>query len=228
MPTPVSTQAVNWAGYIIAADLQTPQRTVTEISAAWVVPTAALSTDDTFSAIWIGIGGQFTGDTSLIQCGTEQDSINGQLVYSAWYELLPRTSITIRNMFVSAGDQMQASIQLADPTINQWSINMTDITTGISFQNNFFYNSNRLSAEWIVERPTVNRVISSLANFGSATFTNCQATVNSLLGTITSFPAQEVVMYSSTSPGANSIQLTDVSNLSVDGSSFTVSYLTQG
>jgi len=111
-------------------NLQTPQQTVTGVGASWVVPTVAPSTDDTFSAVWIGLGGQFTGDTSLIQCGTEQDSIGGQLVYSAWYELLPRTSITIRSMVVSAGDQMQASIQLIDPTLNQWSINITDVTAG--------------------------------------------------------------------------------------------------
>ncbi len=228
MPTPVVTKAINWGGYVIASDLQTPQPIIASVNASWIVPTVAPSVDDTFSAVWIGIGGQFPMDTSLIQCGTEQDSIRGQLVYSAWYELLPRTSVTIRTILVSPGDQMQASIQLVDVALSQWSINITDVTTGLSFQNTFRYNSNRLSAEWIVERPTVNRVIGALADFGSVTFEDCQANVGSISGSITSFPAQESVMYSSTSPGVNSVQLTDVSALSVDGTSFTVSYLASG
>ena len=121
---------------------------------------------------------------------------------------------------------MQASIQLVDATVSEWSINLTDATTGVSFQNSFFYASSQLSAEWIVERPTVNRVIGTLANFGSVTFTDCQATVGSASGGISSFPAQEIVMYSSTSPGVSSVQLTDVSGLTIDGAGFTISYLT--
>ena len=123
---------------------------------------------------------------------------------------------------------MQASIQLVDATLNEWSINLTDVTTGFSFQNTFTYASNQLSADWIVERPTVNRVLSTLANFGNVTFTNCQASISSVSGGISSFPANEIVMYSSTTVGESSVQLTDVSGITFDGSGFTVSYLATG
>ena len=103
-------------------------------------------------------------------------------------------------------------------------INLTDTTNGQSFQNPFFYNSSQLSAEWIVERPTVNGAISTLANFGTITFSNCTATVNSTTGGIGSFPVNEVVMYSSTS-NQNNVQLTNVSALNPDGNSFIVNYL---
>ncbi len=217
---------VNWAGYVVASDMQNPQPTITDISASWNVPTVSPSVNDTFSAAWIGIGGQF--DKTIIQCGTEQDSINGQTQYSAWYELLPRNSVTIRTINVSPGDIMQASIQITNPTLNQWVINITDITNGQTFQNTVTYTSSQLSAEWIIERPLVNNVISTLANFGTLTFSNCTATISSTTGAAGTFPTNELVMYSSASSTNSGVQLTDVSSINPDGTSFTVNYLTSG
>jgi uncharacterized protein (UPF0333 family) len=57
MPVPVVETSRNWAGYVVASDLQNPQPTVTSISAFWTVPTVVISSNDTFSAVWIGIGG---------------------------------------------------------------------------------------------------------------------------------------------------------------------------
>jgi hypothetical protein len=178
----------------------------------------------TFSAVWIGIGGQFSNDSTLIQCGTEQDSIGGQGQYYAWYELLPSPSVTISNITVSPGDQIQASIQLVNATYNQWTISINDTTADESFQNTFNYTSSQLSAEWIVERPYVNHVISQLADFGSVTFSNCSASVGSVTGGISSFPWEALDMYSSTTPRSPSVQLADVSDLTSDGTGFTVTY----
>ena len=182
-----------------------------------------LTSGDSFSAIWIGIGGEF--DTSLIQCGTEQDYFRGSFTYSAWYELLPQSSRTVMSVVVSPGDSIQAAIQLVNPSLNMWSINVTDVTSGQSFQRNVLYGSSELSAEWIVERPTVNRVIAPLANFGNVTMTNCTATVGSVSAGVSSFPANKVIMYSSASLGSGSVQLADVSDLTPDGAAFTVTYL---
>jgi hypothetical protein len=220
------TKTVNWAGYAVSSDLQNPQPIVLGITASWNVPAVAASANDTFSAVWIGIGGQF-GQT-LIQCGTKQDFINGKMQYAAWYELLPSTSVTIRMINVSPGDLMQASIQLSDATLNQWVLNLTDRTNGQSFQRIFTYASSQLWAEWIVERPTVNNVISHLANFGTITFFDCTATLGSTTGKIGSFPANKVVMYSSTLPGSSSLQLTDVLALNTDLNGFTINYLASG
>jgi hypothetical protein len=184
-----------------------------------------------YSAIWIGIGGQFN-DTTLIQCGTEQDSIDNSARYYAWYELLPNSSIEIPQMAVSPGDQMQASIQLANETSSQWVINITDTTQGQSFQNTFTYHSTQLSAEWIIERPTIENprggTITELTNFGTVTFTNCSATIASITGNITSFQWEALTMFTSIFPEHSSLQLTDVSALAPDGSSFTINWLASG
>jgi hypothetical protein len=220
---------MNWAGYVVSSDLQNPQPNATAVSASWVVPLVVTSnTNDTYSAIWIGIGGQFNNDSTLIQCGTEQDSIDGQARYFAWFELLPRLSTTIFSMFISPGDTMLASIQLANGTSNQWGISLTDTNSSQTFQRNFIYDSSQLTAEWIVERPTVDGNISELMDFGNVTFTNCTATIDSFSGDIGNFSWGALTAYSSPTSSIGQVQLTDVSDLTPDGLSFIVNWLASG
>lgn len=221
---PVVRRVSNWAGYIVATatDLHSAEPNVTEVSASWTVPTVQPAPQDLYSAVWIGIGGEF--DSTLIQCGTRQDSVGGQTTYSAWYELLPGNSVRIRQISISPGDQMQATIKLADVTSDSWFLNITDVTTGRSFQNTFTYASSQLSAEWILERPNVNNVLSSLADFDKVTFTNCTATIGTQKGDINSFPALQIVMYRQIATPENAQQLADVSPVSENGAEFFVIY----
>jgi hypothetical protein len=176
---------------------------------------------DAFSAVWIGIGGQY--GHNLIQVGTEQDWISGGASYSAWYETLPDQSITIDSIQVSAGDKIEASVMLVNSDSNLWSVAITDVSTSKSFQINLTYDPGRLSGEWIVERPDVNGVTSALADFGTVTFTDCHATVGGN-GPISAFQNVKVIMQSS--QGSNrSVQLADVTELTSGGTKFTVSYL---
>ena len=216
---PIVTNDSNWAGYIIASDIQNPQALVTTISASWTVPTVTISSLDTFSAAWIGIGGYF--DSTLIQVGTEHDSVNGADEYFAWFELLPDSSIAIDNIVLSPGDQINASIQLINSFTDEWSVTIRDLTTNQQYQNTFFYPSSQLSAEWIVERPTVGRRLSNLTDIGTVKFTNCKATIGTS-GTISSFPGVQSIMYESVQNTDGITQLTAVSDLADNGSSFTV------
>ena len=229
-PTPNATSSINWAGYVVSSDLQNPQPTVTNVNASWTVPPVTISVNNTYSATWIGIGGQFNNDSSLIQCGTEQDSIFGQARYYAWYEILPDNSINIPRpiISVSAGDQIQASIQLANATTNQWNINITDMATTQTFQTNVTYISSQLTADWIVERPTVNGNILQLTNFGNETFTGCNASIGATESNIASFPWKALTMYTSAASSGSSVQLTDVSDITPDGTGFTVYWLGSG
>jgi hypothetical protein len=214
----------NWAGYIVASDLQNPQPSVTGINARWAVPQVQLSQSDVYAVVWIGIGGFVSFDDTLIQVGTAQNSIGGVSQYSMWYELLPGASIPIDTIPISPGDQINASIQLADPNIDEWSIYIEDLTTNNTFQSNVVYPSSQLSAEWIVERPLVNGNFTTLADVGLVTFTNCQAIIGAQNGNISSFPVIQSIMYSSvlSSNGAGVTQLAEVSDLMSGGESFTV------
>jgi len=208
----------DWSGYAVASDLNYPQPSVTSVNGSWTVPTVNVSEGDSFSAAWIGIGGQFDG--TLIQTGTEQDSARGQGTYSAWYELLSGSLVTIDSLSVLPGDNISASILLLDAINSIWSIKIQDVTNGQSFQQNVVYVSSMLSAEWIVERPTINNRATILADFGQLTFTGCTATISSTAGTVTSFPHIQIIMYN-----RQNTQLVSVSPLTSKGSSFTVNYL---
>ncbi len=220
--TTIAVNDSNWAGYIIASDAQNPQPIVTNVSASWTVPSVSPSPlVDTYSAIWIGIGGFF--DSTLIQTGTEQDSIGGQVTYSAWYELLPQFSVTIGS--VSPGDNMNASIQLLDSNTNTWQIFLQDLTSNETFKSLFNYDASKLSAEWIVERPAIGRrgtTIANLADIGRVAISNCTATVGTQNGAIAAFPGFQSVMYNNVQNTTATAQLTLVSSVSSDGTSFTV------
>jgi len=214
--------SLDWSGYAVSSSNVFPLPQVDGVNGSWTVPRVTPSIIDTFSAAWIGIGGQM--DTTLIQAGSEQDCINGQPVYSLWYELLPGNSVPIQNVTVSPGDQITASIQLSDIKTNTWIVNVNDLTAGICYtQNctsqNLAYNSSRLTAEWIMERPTVNNQISTLTNFGTITFTDASAIVGGKVGTVNDFSNYQVIMQD-----RENNQLVSVSNLVKGGSSFTVTY----
>lgn len=216
-PTPTGLTSFDWGGYVAVSNFANPRNVVTAINGSWYVPTVAATLADTYSAAWIGIGG--FDDSTLIQTGTEQDSIGGQTFYSAWYELLPNDSVTIDSINVSPGDLMSASISLIDSASNTWRITITGNTSRTAFSQDFAYGSSQLSAEWIVERPMVNNSTAALAMFSSITFTNAAATVNGSSGPIGQLTCTSIVMYD-----RHNDQLVTVSSLSSDGTSFGVSY----
>jgi hypothetical protein len=214
---PPSFKISNWSGYIVASDIQNRSPVVSSVSASWTVHEIKPSENNTFSSVWVGIGG-YEEDT-LIQTGTAHECINGKFVYYAWYELVPDHLVRISNIQVQAGDAVTASISLINENTNTWSIEIADITLSERFKRTFVYNSSRLSAEWVVERPKVNGTISTLADFGNVTLTECKATIDGVTGVISSFSYAQFVMYD------QELQLVTVSPLNDDGSSFTVSYL---
>ena len=207
-----------WSGYVASSDLGNPQPLVTQVNASWTVPNAFATSLDTYSSAWIGIGG-FQPDKTLIQTGTEHDYVNGKEFYSAWYEILPDQAIRIEEMSLSPGDLISASIELTNPQTNEWKIEIKDITTNQEFSIDLIYNSSKLTAEWIVERPTINNQISSLANFGTLTFRDCYTTINEKSRFIGENPHSQVTMTNELS-----LQLSSVSSLNEDQKGFIIYY----
>jgi hypothetical protein len=212
----------DWAGYAVSGSNLLPQPAVDAVSGSWTVPKVALSDFDSFSSVWIGIGGAL--DSTLIQVGSEQDSLSGQAVYSIWYEALPGGAVNIQNITISPGDQLSASITLVNATTRSWQIGIADDTTGACFTQNCYeqnltYNSSRLTADWIVERPTVNNQQATLADFGTVTFTNLSAQIGGKTGSPNTFSEDHIVMQNS-----QKNQIAATSNLKDQGTSFTVTY----
>jgi hypothetical protein len=217
--SPGNLVSLDWAGYGVASDFANPQPVVVGVNSSWTVPTVSVSPQNTYSAAWIGIGGQLDSDSTLIQVGTEHDCIGGVPTYSIWYETLPGPSFILTKN-VASGDKITACINLVNLAADEWSIEITDLTTAQSFEENVTYQSSRFSAEWIVERPTIGNILGSLADFGTITFANSHATFNNTGGTISSFPHVRTIM-----DNRQNTRLVAVSSLVSGGSSFSVSYL---
>lgn len=155
--------STNWSGYAVSSSAQ---GTYQSITGQWVVPTVRPSSKRTYSSAWIGIDGFL--NSSLIQVGTEQDASSNGTRYGAWWEILPAAETVIPNMTISPGDRMSASIQ--DLGGGTWMISITDLTSGNSFSTDQPYSGPQTSAEWILEAPSLGGAVTTLANYGTATF----------------------------------------------------------
>jgi len=191
---------------------------VVSVEASWIVPQVNASGRNGYSSAWVGIGGQT--DETLIQIGTEHNLLNSQENYHVWYEMLPDYVIRIPDFDIAPGHLVSASIKLVNNESNIWSMQLIDFSNGQSFSKTVQYNSTRSSAEWIVERATVNNQISSLADFKTITFTDCRADLVEKNGVIGNFTHAVVHM---TNEGLNTLATT--MPLNADGAGFAVDYL---
>jgi hypothetical protein len=146
--------ARNWSGYAVSGV------GFTTVSGSWRVPTVNRTKNDRYSSTWVGIDG--FNNSNLIQAGTEQDWFRGQPYYQAWWEILPavETPIPASKITVSPGDAMTVSITKGIPN---WTITVSDTTTGRSFTTLQAYTGPGTSAEWIQEAPTIGRATAALA-----------------------------------------------------------------
>jgi hypothetical protein len=158
-----SIASTNWAGWIASGT------TFTGVSGDWTVPSIVPSPSAEYSAEWVGIDGVLSSD--LIQTGTIQGtpSTSTSSPYFAWYELLPDYAVAI-NAPVAPGDTMLASITEGSP--GSWTISIEDQTQSWIYTNTFSYSISAQTAEWIEEAPTVDGSQSTLADFGSSTFSS--------------------------------------------------------
>lgn len=176
--------ASNWGGYAVETSLTSPQRNaVSAVHGSWRVPTvSASSSPETYSALWVGIDGD--SDNSVEQLGTESDwTPEGQNNY-VWFEMYPRRGYLIPGFPIKPGDTFSASVHYAGGEL--FILSITNVTQGVAYTVPTRYTkmkAARESAEWIVEAPYEGGVL-PLADFGTAFFSNCSATINGVAGAI--------------------------------------------
>ncbi len=160
----------NWSGYAV----HRPGVKFTTVSGSWTQPTASCTPGQrTYSAFWVGLGGYSLTSNSLEQIGTEVDcSASGAVRSSAWYELVPAASRTIR-LRVRPGDAITARVTVTGHEIH---VALHDHTSKRSFHKTLHANTVDISsAEWITEAPSECIGAEAcqtlpLADFGSASF----------------------------------------------------------
>jgi len=240
---PASAASTNWSGYVAEPSLTQPQtNSVFAVFGAWKVPTVSgPSWTASNSCVWVGIDGY--GGSTVEQIGTAQDVLGypgAPTAYYAWFEMWsagtkqPQQMIT--NMTISPGDSIYAWVQYmnAGPHAGQFYLAIDDTSrAGDSFAT--YRNSaqtqnpqaQRDCAEWIVENPTVNGSLGSLAKFGTVAFTETQAAINGQLGGIDSpaWDSARVNMVSSSGTEASTSSLINTTENGSTSTSFTVSFV---
>lgn len=230
-----TTKSTNWAGYAV----HRTGESFRQVSGSWIQPTAAcVAGRPTYSSAWVGLGGYSPTAGALEQIGTELDCNGaGQVVSSAWYELVPAPSRTIK-LAVQPGDAMHASVSVTGRRV---VVELDDLTSHHRFRKTLHTDAIDISsAEWIVEAPS--QCISQfscqalpLANFGSVAFTSATAVASDgTAGAISSSAwtrtkikltagSQALIVSRSSSDTAGTAA---PSALQGDGSAFDVTYAT--
>ncbi|HEV2169467.1 MAG TPA: G1 family glutamic endopeptidase, partial [Candidatus Binatus sp.] len=115
-------------------------------------------------------------DETLIQLGTEQDAVSdSESDYYAWWETLPEPSVPIPTLNIAPGDTITAALSCANSCdTGDWTLSMTDVTTGVNWTQEFSYASPNLSAEVIEEAPFDGGIL-PLANYHKTSFTATMA-----------------------------------------------------
>ncbi len=159
--------STDWSGWDVT------DRNYTSVSAAWTVPTVTCGTsEDSYSADWVGLDGD--GSNSVEQIGTSSDCDSGTPTYSAWFEFYPSVAVTTSDT-VGAGDKMAASV-VAIAGTDKFTLTLTDTTRSwTKTETAESPGGSGASAEIIAEAPSGSERVNSvlpLADFKTVTFSD--------------------------------------------------------
>ena len=122
-------------------------------------------------------------------------SASGHVSTSAFYELLPSSSINISSITVSPGDQLSAVINEISSGV--WDMTITDTTNNQSFSLQVNYTSSNSSVEWVEEDPSyANGHLVPFDDFGTATFTNASTVSSGSTMNLSTASAQPITLVS--------------------------------
>ena len=170
--------------------------------------------------MWVGIDDQ----SKIEQIGTSSNCEYGSPQYYAWYAFWPSTySIYINN--VNPGDIMVASVSY-NPSSFIYALSIHDVTNGWNGVTYTFtgHGGAPLEADWIVEQ-IHNPGVYPLTNFSSVTFSSCSMTQT--------YNGETVNGPITNDDGVTQISMVDIngnlmastSDLSENGTTFTVTWV---
>jgi hypothetical protein len=242
-PSGANEVSSNWSGYAVTGPGSTSttasgSTTFTDVTGTWMQPAATCTPgQSTSAAMWVGLGGYTIDSDSLEQAGTSADcDRDGRATYSAWYELVPEASVTIK-LKIAPGDTITSTVLVKGTDV---LVQVKNRTRHTSFTKHLQMDAPDLtSAEWIAEAPSECTISGycrtvPLTNFGSVTFSNIAAIGNALGGTLSGpgWAATPIQLVPQARRFFGDVEATTISaagaspvNLATDGRSFTVNWV---
>lgn len=155
--------STNWGGY----QDQGADGAYTEVSSNWVNP-GVVCTSNGSVAIWAGLDGGQSGDTTVEQTGVDISCATGTAEFTAWWETYPAAPVDY-SVALGAGDSMSASVTYAGGV---YSMVLTDHTRAWSEDTTWAATYDNATAEVIVEAPLVGGSTAILPDFTPVAFSN--------------------------------------------------------
>jgi hypothetical protein len=149
----------NWSGYVATGG------PFLGVQGTFTVPNLRRASAPARTSEWVGIDGRDNG--YLIQAGVEQDfdPSTGLVSHYAWWQILPGRPAQVEvPLIVLPGDEITVLIGRRGAG-RQWSIVVTDDTTGQTFTMRRAYTGPAGSAEWVVEAPSTRGVQDTLGAY---------------------------------------------------------------
>jgi hypothetical protein len=189
---PVSSS--NWSGY---ADDNSGGNTYKRVKGKWTEPAiTGCGASSPLSAVvfWVGLDG--FSDSTVEQAGTGALCGGGNpITYFSWWEMFPSNNIQFVGLTVRPGDQIAASVIKRG---GKYTLAVTDSTTsGNSFSTTQHCRSSVCkdqSAEWIAEAPSASGTEVPLPHFGTWFLKHAKVKSGTTLGTISTFPDDQITM----------------------------------
>lgn len=242
----------NWAGYVVASDLNNPiKKSVKMVSATWTIPRILPREPrevPRYSSTWVGIDGFNNSSTNpaiLAQLGTESDwepsqsgdddGEGGQQVNYAWLKVGEKPPVMLVNFPTSAGDVISASIVNRGKVPGYFRMTIRNETRGtavvIPSQLTVSPHSLCATAAFAIELPSnvsAHGTKNALADFGAQTFHECVCEIDQHVGPIND--SSDERQFAPINMVANTDQpilrkiIAATSPLSPDGKSFSVTF----
>ena len=176
----------NWSGYVISgSDLW-------QASGSWIEASVTCTATTAESVFWVGLGGY--PSSPLYQAGSGAFCRNGVPIHALWYELLSPsyTQPLVAVVQVQPGDSISASVSVRSGAPGG-AIHLVDSTAGFTKDVSFTPASTSLgTAEWVAEATSHGGTPSTLADFGSITFSGCSADLGA--DALASWPAAQLTV----------------------------------
>ena len=178
-------RSLNWCGYAALTGQKFPELgAVSAVRGEWKVPSIHPSTQDRYSATWVGIDG-YSNDT-VEQIGIMQGWVNGHADSYTWFCMYPGPSYEIMGFPFEPKDKIEAEVTYLGEDVYEMVIrNLTQhVYYVVPTEYTIASGLQRSSAEWILEAPADENAILPLAKFSPTTFSHCEATIKGKSGKI--------------------------------------------
>jgi Peptidase A4 family len=170
----------NWSGGVVYAP---SGQSFKWVQGDWVIPDVYPTAQNQwqYCANWVGLDGDGSGDVCQagMICAVFQSGSSITRSFFPWHEWYPSNWVEITNLSISPGDLVSVLVCTQGAGSTTATIYFGNQSSGVSTSYQITAPSGTKlvgnSAEWIVETPKVNGVLTDMPDYGQVFLSTCEA-----------------------------------------------------